>query len=140
MDIALVIGALAACALISVMAGTNVPTNALWRILRDALYAFITWLILSGVAIYELGQIGFALAELLGILFLICFAALRFKEIVGYVATRGDRRRYREPPPPPAAPPGPPPPPREPNYCPKCGTAWAAGARICANSACGQTL
>jgi hypothetical protein len=104
--------------------------GTLWRIVWDGLKAFIFWLVASALLIYFLGYPGYMLSILLGLIFLVCFCALRFTEIVAYMLSLG----RRPPKPPPYVPPAsPPPPPQAPTYCPKCGSAWVPGARTCAN-------
>ncbi len=83
--------------------------GTLWRIVWDGLKAFIFWLVAAALLIYFLGYPGYMLSILLGLIFLACFCALRFAEILAFILTLG--RRPPKPPPyvPPSSPPTPPP-------------------------------
>lgn len=109
--------------------------GTLWRIAKDGLKAFLFWLVASVLMIYFWGDFGKVLSFFLGFIFLISFCVLRITEIAAFFMSLGQRpQRSSSNTPPPVAPPASaPPPPMEPTYCPKCGSAWMPGARVCAN-------
>ena len=100
------------------------------RIVKDGLQAFVVWLVISVALIYFFGYPGRMIAMFIGVIFLVCFCALRAAELLAF--TIGLFRRQPAPPPsrPPSAPPKAQP---QLQYCPKCGSAWVAGAARCAN-------
>jgi hypothetical protein len=107
----------------------GVEMGAVERIVKDALKAILFLAIAGALLIYFLGYIGVLATEVLGLIFLVCFIAVRFTEIAAFVMSKS---HSRQPPPPPFAPPPAAAPP-ELKYCPKCGSAWVSGARSCAN-------
>ena len=100
------------------------------RIVKDALGAIIFLAIAGALLIYFLGYPGLIATEGLALIFLVCFVALRFAEIAGFIV--GKTRQRQEPPPAPPSAPQPSAPP-QPQFCPKCGSAWVPGARTFAN-------
>jgi hypothetical protein len=108
--------------------------GTLWRIVWDGLKAFLFWLVASVLMIYFWGDIGKVLSMILGFIFILSFCVLRITEIAAFAMSLG-RRPQQSPPyvPPPHTPPSAPPPPQQPQYCPKCGSAWVPGAQTCAN-------
>jgi hypothetical protein len=108
--------------------------GTLWRITKDGLKAFVVWMIIFSGLTFFFGDIGRVLGLLVGLIFVVSFFALRFTEILNFILSRGRGPRQSQsnvPPAPPRS--SAPPPPVEPTYCPKCGSAWVPGARICAN-------
>ena len=59
--------------------------NRLWSIAKDGLRALVIWAVASAVFIYFLGYPGLILSELLGMIFLVSFIAIRFGEIAGFL-------------------------------------------------------
>jgi hypothetical protein len=104
------------------------------RIVWDGLKAFIFWFVASVLMIYFWGDIGKVLSMILGFIFILSFCVLRITELAAFAMSLGRRPPQQSPPyaPPPHTPPSSTPPP-QPQYCPKCGSAWVPGAQICAN-------
>jgi hypothetical protein len=110
--------------------------GTLWRIAKDGLKAFLFWLVASVLMIYFWGDFGKVLSYILGFVFILSFCVLRITELAAFAMSLGRRPQQSAPPyvPPPGSPPASaPPPPPAPDYCPKCGSAWVAGAQRCAN-------
>jgi hypothetical protein len=107
----------------------------LWRIIKDGLKAFAFWFVASVAMIYFWGDVGKMLSYLLGFVFIIAFCVLRAGEILAWVLSlfRGSPGAPPAWKPPSSTPPTAPPPPVGPQYCPKCGAQWVAGAQRCAN-------
>ena len=59
--------------------------DKLWSIMKDGLRALVVWAVVSAVLIYFLGYAGLMLSELVGMIFLVAFVALRFTEIAAFV-------------------------------------------------------
>jgi hypothetical protein len=66
--------------------------NTLWRIAKDALQAFIFWIVASLIAIYFLGYAGHVISLGLGFLLVVCFCILRALDLLvlmGILRRRG---------------------------------------------------
>jgi UPF0716 family protein affecting phage T7 exclusion len=103
--------------------------NILWRILKELLVTTFFFAIAAFLLIHFLGSPGVVLS-VLGVLLLMCFVTLRFRDIASLLARTFQRLKRPSPPSKTSLP--------EPEFCPNCGALWVLKAKKCA--VCGDAL
>jgi UPF0716 family protein affecting phage T7 exclusion len=103
--------------------------NILWRILKEFLSTTLFFAMAAFLLIHFLGSPGVVLS-VLGVLLLMCFVTLRFRDIAGLLARAYQRLKRLSPSATTSLP--------EPKFCPNCGAVWVPKAKKCA--VCGDAL
>jgi hypothetical protein len=103
--------------------------NVLWRILKEFLITAFFFAIAAFSLIHFVGSPGVVLS-VLGLLLLMCFVTLRFRDIAGLLARAYQKLNWPLPRAKTSLP--------EPEFCLNCGAVWVPKAKKCA--ACGDAL